>query len=101
ARVAIHGFDRFGPRRDMRIMLIEAANRIMPSLPEHTARAAYRSLDQIGTEHRMGFKVIDGTGMVEAVDPLGKKLLPFVLSTIAGSVDVIGFLGMGGLFIAH
>src|SRR5262249_38039115 len=25
----------------------------------------------------------------------------FVLSTIAGSVDVIGFLGLGGLFITH
>jgi uncharacterized membrane protein YoaK (UPF0700 family) len=29
------------------------------------------------------------------------KLLPFVLSMIAVSVDVIGFLGLGGLFIAH
>jgi uncharacterized membrane protein YoaK (UPF0700 family) len=29
------------------------------------------------------------------------KLLPFVLSVIAGSVDIIGFLGLGGLFIAH
>jgi uncharacterized membrane protein YoaK (UPF0700 family) len=34
-------------------------------------------------------------------DPFAKKLLPFVLSIIAGSVDVIGFLGLGGLFIAH
>ena len=29
------------------------------------------------------------------------KVLPFVLSMIAGSVDVIGFLELGGLFIAH
>jgi uncharacterized membrane protein YoaK (UPF0700 family) len=29
------------------------------------------------------------------------RLLPFVLSVIAGSVDVIGFLGLGGLFTAH
>jgi uncharacterized membrane protein YoaK (UPF0700 family) len=29
------------------------------------------------------------------------KWLPFVLSVIAGSVDIIGFLGLGGLFIAH
>ena len=33
--------------------------------------------------------------------PLGLMLLPFVLSVIAGSVDVIGFLGLGGLFTAH
>ena len=29
------------------------------------------------------------------------KLLPFTLSVTAGSVDVIGFLGMGGLLAAH
>jgi uncharacterized membrane protein YoaK (UPF0700 family) len=39
---------------------------------------------------------------VESVgDPLCTKLLTFVLSLIAGSVDVIGFLGLGALFIAH
>lgn len=32
---------------------------------------------------------------------LGMKLLPTVLSMTAGSVDVIGFLGLGGLFTAH
>jgi uncharacterized membrane protein YoaK (UPF0700 family) len=32
---------------------------------------------------------------------LGAKLLTFVLSVTAGSVDVIGFLGLGGLFTAH
>ena len=32
---------------------------------------------------------------------LGLRLLPFVLSMIAGSTDVIGFLGLGGLFTAH
>src|ERR1700754_3146448 len=39
---------------------------------------------------------------VESVsDRLGTKLLTFVLSVIAGSADVIGFLGFGALFIAH
>ena len=32
---------------------------------------------------------------------LSMKVLPSVLSMIAGSADVIGFLGLGGLFIAH
>jgi uncharacterized membrane protein YoaK (UPF0700 family) len=32
---------------------------------------------------------------------LGTRLLPAVLSVTAGSVDVIGFLGLGGLFTAH
>ena len=32
---------------------------------------------------------------------LGTKLLPGVLSVVAGSVDAISFLGLGGLFAAH
>jgi Protein of unknown function (DUF1275) len=37
-----------------------------------------------------------------AVRDLSRAMLvPFVLSVIAGSVDVIGFLGLDGLFIAH
>ena len=31
----------------------------------------------------------------------GIWLLPVVLSLTAGSMDVIGFLGLGGLFTAH
>src|SRR6476469_4501877 len=43
-----------------------------------------------------------GLETVESIrDRLDTKLLTFVLSVIAGSVDVIGFLGLGALFIAH
>jgi uncharacterized membrane protein YoaK (UPF0700 family) len=34
-------------------------------------------------------------------DSLGLKLLPAVLSVVAGSADVISFLGLNGLFVAH
>ena len=40
------------------------------------------------------------TPMPSVEDSLGTKLLPFLLGMIAGSVDVIGFLGLG-LFTAH
>ena len=39
--------------------------------------------------------------VVSVDDLLCAKLLPFLLSVIAGSVDVIGFLGLGGLLTAH
>src|SRR5258705_6406493 len=45
---------------------------------------------------------MNGSRTVESVsDRLGTKLLIVVLSVIAGSVDVIGFLGLGALFVAH
>jgi uncharacterized membrane protein YoaK (UPF0700 family) len=42
-----------------------------------------------------------GVPVASIDDSLGTKLLPFVLSVIAGSADVISFLGLGGLFTAH
>src|SRR2546421_4887946 len=43
----------------------------------------------------------DAVPMAAVDDTLGARLRPVVLSVIAGSVDVIGFLGLGGLFTAH
>lgn len=40
-------------------------------------------------------------GLPPVDESLGAKLLPGVLSVIAGSTDVISFLGLGGLFTAH
>ena len=44
-------------------------------------------------------QTIDGTAL--AATSLGTALLPSLLSVIAGSADIIGFLGLGGLFTAH
>jgi uncharacterized membrane protein YoaK (UPF0700 family) len=59
------------------------------------------------TTHRSytaSFRTIPGSAgaSVASVEhSLAARLLPFVLSLIAGSVDVIGFLGLDGLFTAH
>jgi hypothetical protein len=59
------------------------------------------------TAHRVrtaSFRAIPGSArtLVPSVeDSLAARLLPFVLSLIAGSVDVIGFLALDGLFTAH
>ena len=47
-----------------------------------------------------GVKVA-GAPALSVEDSLCAKLLPFVLSMAAGSVDIIGFLGLNGLFTAH
>jgi uncharacterized membrane protein YoaK (UPF0700 family) len=44
----------------------------------------------------------DESGMAPRIDSsFSTRLLPSVLSITAGTVDVIGFLGLGGLFTAH
>lgn len=40
-------------------------------------------------------------GSVSAAADMASRALPFVLSLIAGSTDIIGFLGLNGLFTAH
>jgi uncharacterized membrane protein YoaK (UPF0700 family) len=39
--------------------------------------------------------------IASAAADLASRSLPFVLSLIAGSTDIIGFLGLNGLFTAH
>jgi NADH:quinone reductase (non-electrogenic) len=56
-----YGLDRIDPQRDIRIVLIEAAGRILNSLPERVSEAAHRQLDQMGVEVRTSAKVMEVT----------------------------------------
>ena len=42
-----------------------------------------------------------GVRIASVDDSLATKALPIVLSIVAGSTDIIGFLGLNGLFTAH
>src|SRR5271157_1200172 len=55
--VVAYGLDRIDPERDIRIVLIEAASRILPGLPERISEATQRLLDRMAVEVHTGAKV--------------------------------------------
>ena len=58
-----YGLDRIDPDRDMRLVVIEAADRVLPALPERLSRAAEKLLDgmhiRVRTSARVA-EVLDG-----------------------------------------
>jgi NADH dehydrogenase len=57
--VVAYGLDRIVPERDIRIVLVEAAPRILPALPERISEATTALL------HGMGVEVLAGTRVAE------------------------------------
>ena len=55
------GLDRIDPQRDIHIVLIEAADRILPGLPPRISKATTRLLEKKGIEIRTGAKVSEVT----------------------------------------
>jgi NADH dehydrogenase len=59
--VVAYGLDRIDPERDIRIVLIEGADRVLPGLPERISKATVRLLEQLGVEVRTGARVTQVT----------------------------------------
>jgi NADH:ubiquinone reductase (H+-translocating) len=59
--VIAYGLDRIDPERDVRIVLIELASRVLPGLPQRISEATHRLLDQIGIVVHTGAKVTEVT----------------------------------------
>ncbi|MDE2583371.1 MAG: NAD(P)/FAD-dependent oxidoreductase [Rhodospirillales bacterium] len=57
--VVAYGLDRIDPERDIRIVLIEAAPRILPGLPERISEATHKLLTELGVEVRTGARVAE------------------------------------------
>ena len=55
------GLDRIDPERDIRIALVEAADRILPGLPERISQAARSALDGKGVDVLTGARVTEVT----------------------------------------
>jgi len=59
--VVAYGLDRIDPERDIRVVLIEGAGRILPGLPERISKASHRLLERMGIEVRTGARVMEVT----------------------------------------
>jgi len=56
-QLVVYGFDRIVPERDLKLVIIEAAERILPALPERLSRAAQDRLRELGVEVYTGRRV--------------------------------------------
>ena len=54
-----YGLERIDPQRDVRIVLIEGAPRVLPGLPERISQETHRLLDKMGVEVRTGAQVTE------------------------------------------
>ncbi|HET6468461.1 MAG TPA: NAD(P)/FAD-dependent oxidoreductase [Geminicoccaceae bacterium] len=57
--VVAYGLDRVDPDKDIEITLIEAAERILPGLPERISEATHKLLDQLGVRVRTNARVVE------------------------------------------
>ena len=48
--VVSYGLDRVDPEKDLKVMLLEAAGRILPALPERISRSSHQLLSNLGVE---------------------------------------------------
>ena len=97
ARVLAHyGFDHIHPQRDLRIVLVEAAPRVLSQLPERLSHSAERELRKLSVEVYTNEKVVevraDGLRMASG------REIPSTLTVWAAGVKAPAFLrGLGGV----
>jgi NADH:ubiquinone reductase (H+-translocating) len=72
--VVAFGLDKIDPAKDLKITLIEAADRIVPALPPRLSVATARLLGKLGVEIRTGARVVEVRP--EGVVLAGGELIP-------------------------
>jgi NADH dehydrogenase len=82
--VVAYGLDRIDPEHDILILLIEAADRILPGLPERISVATHGLLDKMGVEVRTSARVTKVTA--EGLILADGSLLPSELVVWAAGV---------------
>lgn len=94
--VVAYGMDRIDPARDIHIVLIEAADRILPALPERISNATQDLLTSLGVEVRVRARVAEvrADGVVLSTG----EVIPSELVVWSAGVKAPDFLqGLDGL----
>jgi NADH dehydrogenase len=104
-RLVAYGFDRIDPDRDVRLVLVEAADRLLPSAPERVSKLALEELTGLGIEVHTGTAVTrvtdEGLETKEGTIPAGVSVwaagiqAPEFLSGLGLETDRIGRLVVG------
>lgn len=94
--VVAYGLDRINPETDIRIVLVEAADRILPALPERISRATAKLLADMGVEVRTGTRV--SAVRADGVCLAGGEVIPSELVVWSAGVKAPDILkDIGGL----
>ena len=88
--LAAYGLDKIDPDRDVKISLIEAADRILPGLPEEISFAAQRELQRLDVGLHLGERVtrVDNNGVYTA----SGNMIPARLVVWAAGIKAPDFL---------
>ncbi len=94
--IIAYGLDKIDPERDIRIVLIEAADRILPALPERISNSTRDLLVKLGVEVRTSARVAEV--MPDGVRLADGEVIPSDLVVWSAGVKAPPFLaGIGGL----
>lgn len=93
--LANFGFDHIHPEKDLQIVLIEAAPRLLAQLPERLSDAALRELRKLAIEVHTNEKVVEVTA--DSLKMASGKVISSSLSVWAAGVKAADFLkNLGG-----
>lgn len=93
--LASYGLDHIDPERDMRIVLVEAAPRLLPQLPERLGMAAAQELRKLAVEVHTNERVVEVTD--NSVRMASGMVLTSTLTVWAAGVKAADFLAtLGG-----
>lgn len=93
--LANFGFDHIHPEKDLQIVLVEAAPRLLAQLPERLSDAALRELRKLAIEVHTNEKVVEVTA--DSLKMASGKVISSSLSVWAAGVKAADFLkNLGG-----